>query len=201
MDAAAWDERYRATGLLWSAGPNICVEDRLTDHEPGVGVDLASGEGRNAIWLAQRGWKMTAVDFSGVAIERGRQLSDEDDVDFIQADVFTWEPDWSRSRGFDLVLIAYLQVEAEPLSDLVRRVIGWLSPDGELFMVGHDLSNLDEGVGGPQVPEILWDLDLILEWLGPLELIEAGVVERPVEVDGDIRHARDTLVRARTPRA
>jgi hypothetical protein len=64
-------------------------------------------------------------------------------------------------------------------------------------MVGHDISNLDEGVGGPQVPEILWDLDLILEWLGDLRVIEGGIARRPVEVDGDLAYARDTLVRAR----
>lgn len=193
MDADAWDERYRASERLWSAGPNQFVEDRLSDREAGEGLDLASGEGRNAIWLASQGWKMTAVDFSGVALERGQEQSD--DVDFVEADVFTWEPEGT----FDLILIAYLHVEAEPLAELVERAIGWLNPGGELFMIGHDISNLDEGVGGPQVPEILWDLDLMLEWLGDLKLIEGGIVERPVEVDGDIGYARDTLIRARLP--
>lgn len=200
MDSEAWDERYRASEMLWSTGPNIWVEKRLAEVEPGVGLDLASGEGRNAIWLARRGWEMTAVDFSGVAIERGRSLSE--DVEFIEADVLTWEPGdrdglEESSRGFDLVLIAYLQLEAEPLSDVVRRATTWVEPGGELFMVGHDISNLDEGVGGPQVAEILWDLDLMLEWLGALHVIEGGIVKRPVEVDGDIEHARDTLIRAR----
>lgn len=192
MDAEAWDERYRAAERLWSVKPNVFVESLLADRDPGVGLDLASGEGRNAIWLAGRGWEMTAVDFSAVALERGRSHSEQ--VDFIQADVLTWEPDGS----FDLILIAYLQIEAEPLSDLVYRARDWLNPGGELFMVGHDISNLDEGVGGPQVPELLWDLDLMLEWLGEdLRLVGGGVVSRPVEVDGDVRYARDTLIRAR----
>lgn len=191
MDADAWDERYRASERMWSVGPNGFVEDRLADREPGVGLDLASGEGRNAIWLASKGWDMTAVDFSSVALERGSEQSD--DVEFVVADVFAWEPEGT----FDLVLIAYLHVEAEPLAELVERAIGWLRPGGELFMIGHDISNLDEGIGGPQIPEILWDLDLMLEWLGDLKLIEGGIVERPVEVDGDIEYARDTLIRAR----
>lgn len=191
MDAEAWDERYRVTEMLWSAGPNAFVESRLADHEPGRGIDLASGEGRNAIWLASKGWDMVAVDFSGVALERGRGLSD--DVEFVEADVFSWEPEGT----VDLVLIAYLQVEAEPLADLVERTKDWLNPGGELFMIGHAISNLDEGVGGPQVPEILWDIDLMLEWLGDLRVIEGGVVDRPVEVDGDIHYAKDALIRAR----
>jgi hypothetical protein len=147
---------------------------------------------------------MTAVDFSSVALERGRQMSDE--VRFITADVFSWVPEGDASdpassvaSGFDLILIAYLQVEAEPLQELISRVIDWLEPGGELFMIGHDISNIDEGVGGPQVPEILWDLDAMLEWLGDLRVIEGGIVRRPVERDGDIVHARDTLIRARAP--
>lgn len=193
MDAEAWDERYRAAERLWSAGPNEFIEDRLADRKPGVGLDLASGEGRNAVWLAGKGWDMTAVDFSSVALERGAEQSD--DVNFVEANVFSWEPEGT----FDLILIAYLHVEAEPLAELVERAIGWLNPDGELFMIGHDISNLDEGVGGPQAPELLWDLDLMLEWLGDLKLVEGGIVERPVEVDGDIEYARDTLIRARLP--
>ena len=191
MDSSGWDERYESKEMLWSRTPNTFVESRLLDTTPGTGVDVACGEGRNAIWLADQGWEMTAVDFSAVAIERGRSLSDK--VDFVQFDVFTWEP----RRLFDLVLIAYLQVEADPLSELVRKTGGWLEPGGELFMVGHDISNLDEGVGGPQVPERLWDLDLMLEWLEGVRVVEAGVVERPVEVDGEILYAKDTLVRAR----
>lgn len=134
---------------------------------------------------------MTAVDFSPVALDRGREASGE--VTFVEADVLTWEPDFEVS----LVLIAYLQIEAEPLSDVVRNSGRWLGSNGELFMIGHHISNIDEGVGGPQVPEILWDVDLMLEWLGDLRVIEAGVVDRPVEVDGDIRYAKDALVRAR----
>lgn len=190
MDSSAWDEKYRAAERLWSAGPNLLVEDRLADHTPGIGVDLASGEGRNAIWLAGLGWDMTAVDFSTIALDRGRESSQ--DVTFVEADVLTWEPD----SEIDLVLIAYLQLEAEPLSDIVRRCGRWLRAGGELFMIGHHISNISEGIGGPQVMEILWDVDLMLEWLGDLRVIEAGVVDRPVEVDGDIRYAKDALLRA-----
>ncbi len=193
MDATDWDDRYLAAKLLWSPGPNVFVEDRLSGSPPGRGLDLASGEGRNAIWLASLGWDMTAVDFSNVAVERGRGRSDQ--VSFVTADVFEWEPD----GHFDLILVAYLQVPEADLGRLIGKTVRWLEPGGELFLVGHDITNLDEGVGGPQVPEILWDLDPVLGWLGELDVIEGGVVHRPVEADGDVVYARDTLVRARRP--
>ena len=189
MDVAGWDERYRSTDRLWSAEPNTFVAARLSDLEPGVGLDLASGEGRNAIWLAERGWDMTAVDFSAVAAERGRQHSES--VEFVVADVLTWEPD----RHYDLVLIAYLHLDESEFEPLVRRVARWLLPGGELLMVGHDRSNLEHGVGGPPSPDVLWDVDQIVSWLEDVEIVEARVLER--EVEGEERNARDALVRAR----
>ena len=64
MDADAWDQRYAASELVWSREPNQFVASELADLPPGTAVDLAAGEGRNAIWLASRGWSATAVDFS-----------------------------------------------------------------------------------------------------------------------------------------
>jgi SAM-dependent methyltransferase len=193
LDAAAWDEKYLATDRLWSAGPNVFVADRLGPLAPGRGLDLAAGEGRNSIWLAGRGWRMTAVDFSAVAVERGRAQSEE--VDFRLGDVMVWDPD----AEYDLVLIAYLQVKEPELERVMRRATGWLAPGGELFMIGHDRANIADGHGGPQVPEILWDRDTIVGWLDGLRLVEGQVVRRPVQSETGIVYALDTLVRARRP--
>lgn len=191
MDPAGWDERYRQTDRLWSAEPNMFVADRLGPSKPGVGLDVASGEGRNAIWLASRGWKMTAVDFSEVAVERGRSVSDE--VEFVVADVLTWE----ASESYDLVLVAYLHLPQSEMRQVIERVASWLKPGGELFLIGHDESNIEEGHGGPQMPEILTRVESIVEWLPSLDLIEAQVVNRPVNTDEGLVFARDSLVRAR----
>jgi len=191
LESRSWDEKYRATDRLWSFKPNLFVADRLGPAQPGVGLDLASGEGRNAIWLSELGWTMTAVDFSEVAVERGRAVSDT--VDFVVGDVLTWEP----SGTFDLVLIAYLQLSEDLLGPVVEKASAWLEPDGEVFMIGHDRSNIEEGYGGPQVPEILWDVESIRSWLSRLTVIEAQVVRRPIDTDEGVVFARDTLVRAR----
>jgi SAM-dependent methyltransferase len=191
VDAAEWDERYRLAERLWSVEPNQFVADRLAGVAPGLGVDLAAGEGRNAIWLAMQGWEMTAVDFSAVAIERGRAHAPQ--VEWVVADILEWEP----GGKLDLVLIAYLQLIPSDFEPLIRRAVTWLAPGGELFMIGHDRDNIEHGYGGPQYPEILWDVDEIVSWLDGLEIIEAGVVERHVELGDETATALDALVRAR----
>ena len=71
FDAAYWDDRYRAADSVWGAAPNLWVEQEVRDLPPGVAADLACGEGRNAAWLGQRGWRVFAVDFSKVGLEKG----------------------------------------------------------------------------------------------------------------------------------
>ena len=190
MDAGGWDERYSAVERLWPGSPNLFLEDRLGPMEPGVGLDLAAGEGRNALWLRDRGWEMTAIDFSSVALERGSGIDDR--VDWVVADVMSWEPEMS----YDLVVIAYLHLLEDHLRSVVERASRWLEPRGELFMIGHDLANLEKGYGGPQVPDVLWDVNRIRGWLEGLTIVEAQVVRRPVETDEGVFFARDALVRA-----
>jgi SAM-dependent methyltransferase len=191
VDATEWDERYRSSDRLWSVTPNLFVADRLAQKKPGRGLDLASGEGRNATWLAEQGWVMTAVDFSEVASSRGAAQSGL--VEFVVADVLEWEPE----DRFDLILVAYLHLMPLDFERVIRTSRDWLAPGGEMFLIGHDISNIEDGYGGPPVPEILWSVPDLLAWLEGLTVIEAQVVRRPVETDEGRMFARDALVRVR----
>lgn len=191
MGPTDWNERYRSVDRVWSTGPNLFVEDRLRGDQPGRGLDLAAGEGRNSVWLAEQGWEMTAVDFSDVAVEKG--IEQKPGIEFIVADVLEWEP----AGDFDLILIAYLHLRETDFEKIVRRSVQWLRPGGQIFLVGHHKSNIERGWGGPQYLEVLWDVELILGWLEGLMVVEAGVVRRPVETDEGPRFARDALIRAR----
>lgn len=94
MDARDWDERYREKPLLWSAGPNRFIEEELADLEPGTVLDVACGEGRNSVWLARRGWDVTGVDFSPVALDRAREMASRADVmvTWEEVDILEWDP-------------------------------------------------------------------------------------------------------------
>jgi SAM-dependent methyltransferase len=194
MDAEAWNERYRATELVWSAGPNQFVEAELADLPPGRAVDLAAGEGRNAIWLARRGWQVTAVDFAQAALDKGRQLAGNLPVEWVCDDATTWSGDAS----YDLCVVAYLQLEAEGRRAAVRHGFASVRPGGTFLLVAHDATNLLEGTGGPQDPAVLMTAEDVLADLGGerFEVQRAVRVQREVgQSDGSSRTAYDALVR------
>ncbi len=199
MDASAWDERYAASELVWSLGPNEFVAEECAGLPPGRAVDVACGEGRNAVWLASRGWRVTALDFSRVAIEKGRSLPGGQDVDWQVADATTWEADAS----YDLALLCYLQLVEAERREAVRRAAAAIAPGGTLLVIAHDRSNLTEGTGGPPDPAVLMTAeDVVGDLAGlPFEVERAERVAREVAVDeqhrgDDGRIAWDCLVRA-----
>lgn len=190
MDAHAWDERYAASELVWSRGPNRFVAEELAELEPGIAVDLGGGEGRNAIWLAERGWSATTVDFSQVALDKGRRLAGDLALDWVCADATTWRPD----RPVDLVVVAYLQLAAAQRRLAVRSAVQMLRPGGTLLLVAHDTTNLIEGTGGPQDPAVLMSAEDVLDDLEGIEVevVRAGRVAREVTAaSGHHEHAGD----------
>ncbi|MEV0830407.1 class I SAM-dependent methyltransferase [Nonomuraea rubra] len=190
MDSEQWDHRYAAKDLVWSAGPNRWVEEVATGLPPGRALDLAAGEGRNALWLAERGWSVTAVDFSAVAVERARSLAAQrlgehaGRVQLVEADVRHYA---SAPAAFDLVMVVYLQVEAVLRRQVMRSAATAVAPGGLLLVAAHDSENLAHGTGGPQDPAVLYRADDVaadIEGCG-LRLDRAEARLRPVEGSRD----------------
>jgi SAM-dependent methyltransferase len=181
MDAEAWNERYRTSELVWSAGPNQFVEAELADVPPGRALDLAAGEGRNAIWLARQGWQVTAVDFSQAGLDKGRTLGAGLDIAWVCADATAWERS-PEDPAYDVSLIAYLQVAASERRAAVRAAYASLRIGGTFLLVAHDSTNLTEGAGGPQDPSVLMTGEDVLNDLGgeTFEVQKAGRVARVV---------------------
>lgn len=201
MDAHEWDARYAAAELVWSAGPNQWVAAQTASLPPGRALDLACGEGRNAIWLAEHGWHVTGVDFSRVALDKAARLAAGRSADvaprlrWVRSDVLAYRP---PRAAFDLILVVYLQVTAEQRRQVLHSASDALAPGGVLLVVAHHSRNLVAGVGGPQVPEVLYTQEDVCDDLAALSDLR---VERADEVARDVpghpRPALDVLVAAR----
>lgn len=194
MDAATWDERYRSAELVWGVKPNRWVEQELATERPGTALDLACGEGRNALWLADLGWQVTAVDFSSVAIEKARALAGgHRPVTWVVGDAL----DYHAQELVDLALLCYLQLPAEQRRRAVRTAAAALKNGGTLLVIAHDSANLRNGTGGPQDASVLYTAEDVRGDLAGTDLVvtRAEAVFRPVE--GAPRPAIDVLLRAR----
>jgi len=202
VDSSAWDERYAASPEpVWGVEPNRFVVESVDGLTAGTALDLAAGEGRNAVWLAERGWRVTAVDFSPVAVERGRELAAHRGVpvEWRVADVTAYRP---VPGSYDLVLIAYLHLPAGELARVLDAARRSLRPGGTLVVVGHDRANLTGGTGGPQDPAILLTPEAVVDGLAGLRIQRAETARRPVPTsDGGSVDALDTVVVATRPAA
>lgn len=189
-----WDRKYAEKEQLWAVTPNRTFAGEAADLPPKSALDLACGEGRHAIWLAERGWRVTAVDFSDVAIGKARVRAAREgvEVDFRTVDLLEFEPE---EHVFDLVLVLFLQLPADERRLVLGRAARALAPGGTFLLVGHDLANLAEGAGGPSDPAVLYTPEDVVAELPGLEIEKAERVLR--DVAGADRPAIDALVRAR----
>ena len=208
MDATAWDQRYKASEQVWSLEPNRWVVQEMSGQPTGRALDLATGEGRNALWLAEQGWAVTGVDFSRVGLDRASMLADASaskrhqplDVTWVCADITSLE---LPAAEYDLVLLSYVQIQDYERTPLVRASAAALAPGGVLLVIAHDSSNLTEGHGGPQDPAVLYtaaDLEKDLQdqiSAGALVVESSGRVARDVETPEGTAYAWDVLFKVR----
>jgi SAM-dependent methyltransferase len=137
-DAAAyWEQRY-GDAPIWSGDVNRSTADVAATLTPGTALDLGSGEGGDAVWLASRGWTVTAVDIATTALDRGRAAAEAagvgDRITWRAADLAEWTPD----DTFDLVTASFLHSTfAFPRRAVLRRAATAVAPGGHLLVVGH----------------------------------------------------------------
>ena len=195
MNREHWDERYATEELIWKAEPNRFLVEELDALAPGTALDVACGEGRNAVWLASKGWRVTGVDFSRAGLAKAQRLATDRGVEvtWVEADVVEWQP---PTASFDLVVVMYLHLPAEQRHRALAHAAAALAPGGVLLVVGHDTSNLLKGTGGPQDPAVLFGPEEIVEDLSGLQIERAEQVKRTVVTDAGETTAIDALVRA-----
>lgn len=189
---ALWDERHAARDPIESFEPDPTLVDEIGSLRPGRALDLGAGDGRNAIWLASRGWQVTAVDFSQVALDRGRVRATASGVrvEWQLADLLEWSP---GARRFDLVTLFFIHLPPDERRDVYARAAAAVAPGGTLLIVGHDRTNLADGVGGPQDPTVLFTPGEVAAGLAGFRVDRADVARRRA---GNGREPIDAIVRA-----
>lgn len=202
FDQAFWDERYRSHPALWSGNPNLHLIAEASGLAPGAALDVGSGEGADAIWLAQRGWSVTAADLSTVALQRGAAHAAQagaaiaERISWLHADVMTWEPD---PASYDLVSAQYLHLPALSRDALFRRLAASVTPGGTLLIVGHHPSDLQTTMPRPHMPELYFTGDDIAASLDPRHwdiVTNAAAARSVTDPDGNAVTIHDTVLRA-----
>lgn len=202
MDSADWNRRYGSEGFAWTTEPNRFVVAEAAVLTPGRALDVACGEGRNAVWLAQSGWRVTGVDFADAGLDKAQRLAASVGVDvaWVCGDIRTWHPE---PGTFDLVVLAYVHLVNGERTAVHRALAEGVAAGGTLLVVAHDVTNLRDGHGGPQDPDLLVTPDDLVEDVAGLgfEVVTAARVTRPVATDDGLAAAIDALVVFRLPRS
>ena len=195
-----WNQRYAQAELVWSAEPNRFLVEETADLPPGRALDLGAGEGRNAIWLAELGWDVTAVDFSDVAMDKARTIAARRSVavDLEVADLVEYRP---QESAFDLVMLLYIHLPVEERRQVFARAAGATAPGGTILVIGHDSDNIEHGYGGPQDPSVLYSAADVTSDFAGLDVVKAGQRIREIQTDSGIKRAIDVIVRATRPAA
>ncbi|MEJ7789666.1 MAG: methyltransferase domain-containing protein [Thermoleophilaceae bacterium] len=199
MDAAGWDRRYADSTRAFSSEPTPLLAELTSPLVAGRALDLAAGAGRNALWLAQRGWQVTAVDFSRVGLERAASRAAElgVELDCVHADLYDYRP---AVAAFDLVLITYMHPQTDKRAAVFAAAAEAVAPGGNLLVIGFDETDPHKG-GGPADPERRFSVSRLSGAFPGIELERCEMVTRERQTAEGPQRAVDTFAWGRRPDA
>ncbi|MEV6375593.1 bifunctional NAD(P)/FAD-dependent oxidoreductase/class I SAM-dependent methyltransferase [Micromonospora musae] len=166
----AWEQRYTSRAAVWSGRPNPQLVAEATDLTPGRALDVGSGEGADAVWLARRGWRVTAVDISRTALRRaaahagdaGPEIADR--IEWIHADVREQPP---AEAAYDLVSAQFMHLPGDERGVLFARLAAAVAVGGTLLIVGHHPWDLRTSVHRMHLPEMMYTPEELAAALDP----------------------------------
>lgn len=189
FDEAFWDARYGEKKRIWSGRPNPQLVAEADGLPSGTALDVGCGEGADALWLAERGWEVTGVDISAVALGRATEHEQEQSenrgpttppVRWEHHDLTVWEP---PAGAFDLVTAQYMHLPTAQREPLFRNLARAVAPGGTLLVVGHHPSDMQSGVSRPDLPDLYFTAEDIVRLLDDGWEHQA-VESRPREASG-----------------
>jgi SAM-dependent methyltransferase len=197
--AAEWDARYgESDGAMWSGRPNGRLVAEVADLVPGRALDVGCGEGADAIWLARRGWTVTAIDISDLALRRAREAAERTGavVDWVCGDALQTP---SPARSFDLVSMQYPALPKAAGEPAARALLDTVRPGGLLLAVYHDLDDehREHMTARGTDPADYVGADDLLRLLGDDFAVELHAVEPRIDPPPGTPHVADVVLRAR----
>lgn len=186
-----WDERYGADDRVWSGNPNPQLVGRAAGLRPGRALDVGAGEGADAIWLAQQGWEVTALDVSRVALAKAAAHAEAagvgEQISWHRVDLGSWA---GMPAAFDLVSAQFMYLDQPALAMLYRQLGDAVAPGGTLLLVGHH--PIDPRHGSHDFPDVRWTPEDAATWLDPAqwESIDVATVRRDGHHDGIVQAVR-----------
>jgi 2-polyprenyl-3-methyl-5-hydroxy-6-metoxy-1,4-benzoquinol methylase len=154
-----WDELYRSHGSVWSGEPNESLVKQASSLPAGTALDVGCGEGADAIWLARRGWRVTAIDISSVALERAKKSAIQSGeevagrIEWVRTDLTESVP---ANASYDLVCVFFMHLPRAERDVLFRSLAELVAPGGSLLIAGHHPSDLDVPVNRPKAPDLFY---------------------------------------------
>lgn len=184
--STAWDERFASGEFQFGEAPNRYLEELRPWLAPGMrALALGDGEGRNGVWLAQQGLRVTSLDWSPVGMGKAARLAAARGVSLatVTADAAAWE---YPEGGFDLVAWIYLHLPPSDRAAAARGVLRALASGGLLALECFTPAQHGRRSGGPKMPELLWSRAIVEELFSGLEVLE--LLEGTVRLDEGPRH-------------
>ncbi|WP_460916815.1 methyltransferase domain-containing protein [Plantactinospora veratri] len=206
FEQEGWEERYRARPAIWSGRPNPQLVAEAAGLAPGRALDVGSGEGADAIWLAERGWQVTGVDISTVALGRAAEHAEAAGaevaarIEWRHADLREQPPAEGR---YDLVSSQYMHLPGETRRELFARLAAAVAPGGTLLIVGHHPSDLHTSAHRMHFPDMMFTAEEVAAALDPTDWAVLVAESRPrsvVDQEGREINIADAVVVARRQR-
>jgi SAM-dependent methyltransferase len=187
-----WDERYNTEEYRYGTEANDFLRSVADQLPLGNCLCLAEGEGRNAVYLAALGQRVTAVDASAVGLRKATALARQRGVE-ISTEVINLADFVIEPESWDSIISIYCHVDAALRPALHRQIVAGLRPGGKLILEAYRPEQLEYGTGGPPTLDKLMSLQQLKSELNGLELLQAEELEREV-VEGDLHFGLGAVV-------
>ena len=201
FDRVSWNERWEKAlrehgDAVSDRPPNAHLTAELAELPPGVALDAGCGHGAETLWLAARGWRVTAVDFSETALAHARSTAERAGaevagrIDWVEGDLGTWEPEQDH---YDLVACLYVHI-AGSVEETVQRLASGVAPGGTLFLVGHRPVDPATGAETAAAGQVQVSVETAVAALDPRRWEPVVAEDRPRATSGT---GVDAVIRAR----